>query len=278
MRLILLGPPGAGKGTQCKRIIGKYGIAHLSSGDILRAERTAGGYRERQRIKIAVGHGYAGLVHHLHQLSQIVDAFVLVPGHALAPAGVGEQQCIAGFGCLDQVLPAVFEIDRIDGGTAAVAVMHAQAGHDRFRVGRVDGDDGVGNFLRDRDQPGHCLVPHGGIDRDFIHAQIDNIGAGRGLGVYDPGDVVQILAPHRMRYMRDLKGPQLGRIGRINVGDIEQPFGPVGCRICDADASVVVHHARTRNLETAGGVEVLADYVQYFLAHLQTTPELPCVS
>ena len=42
MRIVLLGAPGAGKGTQCKRIVEKYGLAHLSSGDILRQQRVAG--------------------------------------------------------------------------------------------------------------------------------------------------------------------------------------------------------------------------------------------
>jgi len=41
MRLVLLGPPGAGKGTMCMSIIEKYGLKHMSSGDILRAERAA---------------------------------------------------------------------------------------------------------------------------------------------------------------------------------------------------------------------------------------------
>ncbi|HLA85630.1 MAG TPA: adenylate kinase [Thermoguttaceae bacterium] len=42
MRMVFIGPPGAGKGTQAERLIAKYRLAHLSTGDMLRAARDAG--------------------------------------------------------------------------------------------------------------------------------------------------------------------------------------------------------------------------------------------
>ncbi|GAB2886918.1 adenylate kinase [Nocardioides pacificus] len=42
MRLIIMGPPGAGKGTQAKIIAGRYGIPAISTGDIFRANVTEG--------------------------------------------------------------------------------------------------------------------------------------------------------------------------------------------------------------------------------------------
>jgi len=48
LRIVMIGPPGAGKGTQAKRLTERFGMVHLSSGDILRAARAGGSPLARQ--------------------------------------------------------------------------------------------------------------------------------------------------------------------------------------------------------------------------------------
>ena len=42
LNIVLFGPPGAGKGTQSAKLMDKFQLVHLSTGDILRSEKEAG--------------------------------------------------------------------------------------------------------------------------------------------------------------------------------------------------------------------------------------------
>ena len=46
------GGPGSGKGTQCDRIVGKFGFTHLSSGELLRGEVLSGTPRGMQLFRV----------------------------------------------------------------------------------------------------------------------------------------------------------------------------------------------------------------------------------
>ncbi|XP_058062898.1 UMP-CMP kinase [Anopheles bellator] len=55
--VFVLGPPGSGKGTQCEKIVAKYGYTHLSAGDLLREERNREGSEYGQLIEEAIRDG-----------------------------------------------------------------------------------------------------------------------------------------------------------------------------------------------------------------------------
>lgn len=81
MNLVLLGPPGAGKGTQAERIRNRYGLAHLSTGDMLR-EAVAAGTETGRQAKV------------------IMDAGRLVPDdviNRLVAERIGRPDCAEGF-------------------------------------------------------------------------------------------------------------------------------------------------------------------------------------
>ncbi|KAG8175429.1 hypothetical protein JTE90_002859 [Oedothorax gibbosus] len=55
--VFVLGAPGAGKGTQCKKIVDNFGFIHLSAGDLLRAERNTPGSQYGELIENHIRNG-----------------------------------------------------------------------------------------------------------------------------------------------------------------------------------------------------------------------------
>jgi adenylate kinase len=79
MRIVLMGPPGAGKGTQASRLVEAFGMVHLSSGDIFRAEKASGSDRGK---KLAEYMNTGALVPDDVVVSMMADAITNVDGEA----------------------------------------------------------------------------------------------------------------------------------------------------------------------------------------------------
>lgn len=93
--LILFGPPGSGKGTQAEKLIGKYGLVHLSTGNLLREEiayKTPLGLEAKKFMdkgqlvpdEVVIGMIDNSLVHHKNAAGFLFDGFPRTAAQAKA--------------------------------------------------------------------------------------------------------------------------------------------------------------------------------------------------
>ena len=75
--VFVLGGPGAGKGTQCAKIVKQFGFVHLSAGDLLRAERKLAGSQVRIEEKVHLKNNWWGIDKHkpnfLLQFGELIE-------------------------------------------------------------------------------------------------------------------------------------------------------------------------------------------------------------
>jgi adenylate kinase len=192
MRLILLGPPGAGKGTQAQRLVERHGIPQLSTGDMLRAAVKAG-TEVGKRAKAIMDAG--GLVSD-EIVNQIVSDRIVEPDAArgfildgfppTVPQAEALTRILAGKGL---ELDAVIEL-KVD-ENALVKRMEKRVADTIAAGGQVRADDNPESFkkrlneYREKTAPlskyyagiGELLTVDGMADMDAVTAEIEKLVA-----------------------------------------------------------------------------------------------------
>lgn len=193
MRLILLGPPGAGKGTQAQRLVERHGIPQLSTGDMLR-KAVADGTDVGKRAKAVMDAGQLVSDDIVNQIvSERIDApdcangFILDGYPRTVPQAEALTRMLADKGLR---LDAVVEL-KVD-EKALVKRMEKRVSETLAAGGQVRADDNPESFRKRLDEyrqktaplsdyykgTGELVMIDGMADMDAVTAEIENaVGA-----------------------------------------------------------------------------------------------------
>lgn len=158
MKIILLGPPGAGKGTQAEIITGKLGLAHISTGEMLRAairNRTETGLKAESYMdsgQLVPDDVVIALVRERVQEPDCGNGYIL-DGF---PRTVEQAKALETIAAIDAVidikLPDDFLVERLSG--RRVCPVCGRSYHTELLNGNTTcSDDGATLVQRDDDQP-----------------------------------------------------------------------------------------------------------------------------